>query len=721
MITILALAIALAVAIAVVGFLLLDRVRNENRSNAEVDVAASILTAHVYNYDLAAVRSVGEALGRNAFVHEVIVLGAHDNIVFNSAQNSSGPTKVLSRPLLSPSDNTRKIGSLRIRVDDISFFHVLDKALIAGVIAFIAIFIPSYAAMNYYTWRYVEDPLRQLSAAIETTLESEKPTPSTFHDDSLIGRFAKQFNIMQNRLISVQADLQEKSVSLQEHADVLEELLTGTNEAVRHFNGAGTFRDYSRKGADNHLLAGIPTRPLYDYTEIEAAIRQSPGVRSVRFVGSVRDGAGKPKALSRPYDLEIDGPGDLLRSVSAVELSQRDLAIIVRDITELRRLEEATNQARRLESLGALTGGVAHDMNNILGIILGNLQLIHRRKSLDADTRAKVETMLKAGRAGADFLQSLLSFSRQRVSYGSRIDVAKVLEEMRPLLSSALDAGQRIQIDAEPGLWVISSPAELGTAILNLVVNARDAMAAGGTIRVVANRHGQDEPRHALVSEKSTVSIKVIDQGAGIPTEHFNRIGDPFYTTKPIGKGTGMGLALVHACAHRFNGRLTYWNNPVQGATFALLLPERPGPEPAESRPVPAQARTEIMREGRILLVDDQPELAEVLCELIETRGHVVTVAHSLAAFREQMAKTSTFDLIVTDMALPDGTGLDVRNVVHSISSSLPVVLISGHLPWAQLSSLEQDAFHAVLTKPVDVDEFLNAIEKAVRKSSAHA
>ncbi len=373
--------------------------------------------------------------------------------------------------------------------------------------------------------------------------------------------------------------------------------------------------------------------------------------------------------------------------------------------------EEALQRAQRLEALGELTGGVAHDFNNLLMIVLGNVDRMRRRPREAADIRA-LDMIAAAVRRGEALTRQLLSFARRRALFPEPTDLARQLADMRPLLSHSLRADITLEIEAEspPGSFVVKvDPAELELAVLNVAVNARDAMPLGGTLTLRLRRVTLTAAQDIDGLTGDFVALSLSDTGTGIAPDVLARVFDPFFTTKPVGKGTGLGLSQFYGFARQSGGSATIASTPGSGTTVTLYLPHS-HEAPAPRLPLPAPAATP--GNGlRVLLVVGNVEVAAATPSRLEMLGFDVVVAASARAALS-LLETQSFALVVTDLEMPGGmSGLDLVRALRAGSLQVPVILATVYDDAAERARHEG---FAVLVKPYDELQLREAVTAAL-------
>jgi len=380
------------------------------------------------------------------------------------------------------------------------------------------------------------------------------------------------------------------------------------------------------------------------------------------------------------------------------------------EMNERTRVEETLRQAQKIEAIGQLTGGVAHDFNNLLMVISGGLDMLDRQT--DPNRRQRLmDGMIRAAQRGASLTKQLLAFSRRQKLRPEPVDVAAQIGGMRELLDRSLRGDVHVEFVFPDSLWPVEvDPGELELVILNLAVNARDAMPNGGTIVVRGeNLPGLDDDEVA----GDYVRLSVIDTGVGMAPEIQSRVFEPFFTTKDIGKGSGLGLAQVHGFATQSRGTVRIQSEVGRGTSIELYLP-RSFDVPSEERHLIdlTRVRPKKNNRGRILLVEDDDEVAALVGEMLGQLGYEVTRAASAAAALGALADGRSVDLIFSDIMMPGGmNGVELAREIRKRRSDIPVLLTSGY---AEASVHEaQTAGIQILAKPYHIDELAAALSTA--------
>ena len=367
----------------------------------------------------------------------------------------------------------------------------------------------------------------------------------------------------------------------------------------------------------------------------------------------------------------------LLRDVEGKPV---EFAGTLTDITEQRSLESQLIQAQKMDAIGKLTGGIAHDFNNLLGAVIGGLSLLERRATLGEEQQRVLAMTKRAAEQGSELVRRLLAFARRQPLQPHPIQLIALRDAVSDLVTHTL--GGLIKVDWQVGeeIWaVFADQSQLELALLNLIINARDAMPGGGIVTIIAENCEApgDEPPGLIKADY--VRIRVADTGTGISPEHLEKVMEPFFTTKEVGKGSGLGLSMVYGFAKQSNGAFRLESELGQGTTAELWLPSASEIAVEETfEPVEPQQR--LLRELKVLLVDDHPEVRSTTAAVLEDSGHEVLQAENGADALELLKKRKCdFDLLITDYAMPHLSGTDFLREARLICPEVPALLITGY------------------------------------------
>jgi PAS domain S-box-containing protein len=417
--------------------------------------------------------------------------------------------------------------------------------------------------------------------------------------------------------------------------------------------------------------------------------------------------------------LEIDNS---LRAIEydgrpAVLMSSRDITEQVRAERARQSIEEQLRQSQRMEAVGKLTGGVAHDFNNILMVIMANTEVLMDEYDLDAPVKEHVHHIDQATQRAADLTRQLLAFSRKQALQPQLTDVNDLVATIGRLLRRAL--GEQIELDAilADELWTVNiDRSQFETALINLCVNARDAMPKGGRLLVETTNTSLDEDYAALNPEAVAgdyVMIAVTDTGGGIPPEVLGKVFEPFFTTKEVGKGTGLGLSMVYGLVKQSNGHIKIYSELGRGTTIKIYLPRVAG-QPKEN--VDTSAVTMPHGNERILVVEDDTQVRTSVVLQLRSLGYAVEQmpdgASGLAAFE---AAATPYDLLLTDVIMPGSmTGKALATKIGERWPQTPVIFMSGYTENAIVHHGQLDAGVLLLTKPFRKRDLAKLVREAL-------
>ena len=397
-----------------------------------------------------------------------------------------------------------------------------------------------------------------------------------------------------------------------------------------------------------------------------------------------------------------------------------DVSDRLREQQRLREAEESLRQAQKMEAVGQLTGGLAHDFNNLLTGIAGAFEMIALR--LAQGRSGEVEKYLQAGqgsvRRAAALTHRLLAFSRRQTLSPKPLVVNRLMQELVELIQRTVGPSIQVETVAAGGLWATLVDAnQLENAILNLCINARDAMPRGGTITIeTANkwldRRTADE--HEL-SAGQYVTISISDTGVGIDKAILPRVFDPFFTTKPLGEGTGLGLSMVYGFARQSNGHVRIYSELGQGTVVCIYLPRHLGKADVESPPVPVPVGPALSGET-VLVIDDEPMIRMLIVDALDELGYACAEASDGPAGLKLLQSNERIDLLITDVGLPGGlNGRQVADAARDFRPDLKVLFITGFAENAALNHGHVAHGMEVLTKPFAVNELVARINRLLR------
>ena len=410
-----------------------------------------------------------------------------------------------------------------------------------------------------------------------------------------------------------------------------------------------------------------------------------------------------------------------MRAVPILYRGQPHALGMARDITQRKALEVRLRQAQRMEALGHLTGGVAHDFNNLLAAIMGYIVLASERETATRDLKlaSHLDKALASCRQARDLIQQMLTFSRGQRGSARPLALADGAAESLKLLRSSLPSSLEIETRLEETPAVMLDPVQLDQILLNLSINARDAMAGLGRIEVAVRRSALREKAVCASCRKrfrgEFAELSVADSGPGIAPHVLERMFEPFFTTKEVGQGSGMGLATVHGIVHEHEGHILVEAAPGAGSRFRILLPMLPAETSATAAaPAPASKASRKHLSGRVLVVDDERAVADFMHELLESWGLEATALVSPLGVLERIARQPP-NLVILDHTMPGVTGMNLAREIAAAHPGMPVVLYTGNSERVEQEELAAAGVRALLHKPVEPDLLYETLRAQLR------
>lgn len=403
------------------------------------------------------------------------------------------------------------------------------------------------------------------------------------------------------------------------------------------------------------------------------------------------------------------------------------LLLAIRDITRNRQLQDQLRQSQKLESIGLLAGGIAHDFNNILQVINGNLGLLTEECRLPPDQHSYLEEIVSAAKRAGELTRQLLAFGRRQHLQMKPVELANLIQALLRMIQRLI--GTNIEITStvpELPCWVHADSGQIEQVILNLCVNARDAMPQGGRLSVTLTRcqiEDEDLSRFRGLNRGAYIKCSISDTGTGIAPEMLGSIFEPFFTTKKAGQGTGLGLSVVQGILQQHKGVIQVYSEVGTGTTFHFLLPEipAPGPEEREATKIAQQTSLSDTEEnaGLILLADDDPSIVRLVADSLRRHGfEVITAQDGLEAC--ELAKTygPKFGAVILDVIMPRLGGIEAAREIQEHVPQLPIIICSG-FPGKLSKTLQPDPSWVWLSKPFPIQELLNALRLALRRKDS--
>jgi two-component system cell cycle sensor histidine kinase/response regulator CckA len=387
----------------------------------------------------------------------------------------------------------------------------------------------------------------------------------------------------------------------------------------------------------------------------------------------------------------------------------RGIVVNARDVTRELGLESRLRQSQKLEALGQLAGGVAHDFNNVLAAISGYAELLHGDLADDDQRRHDLDEILKAAARATGITRQLLAFSRHQTAAAARLDLVEVVHDLSRMLRALLPATIELQVSPErgaPPIEVLADRSQLEQVVMNLALNARDAMPTGGRLLVDVRTGTTPETAH-------TALLEVRDTGVGMSPDVQAHVFEPFFTTKEPGRGTGLGLATVYGIVRQHSASIEIVSAVGEGTTVTVRLPmATPGAEPVADE----AERVELNHGGRVLVIEDEAQVREVTARFLRGAGYEVLTAADAGTALGLLASGGSFDLVLTDSAMPGMRGEDLAAEIAHVQPGLPVVLMSGYRDPSRPP--RPSAVAAFIQKPFTMPALLAEVRRVLARDS---
>jgi len=500
-------------------------------------------------------------------------------------------------------------------------------------------------------------------------------------------------------------------------------------------------------------LRGVDLEPLLEYLHQQPAWSDLPIVLMTHHGGAEQNGSshlsgllGNVTFLERPFH-----PVTLISLVTAalrgrrrqydardrlIDLSeselrlQRTLETLEQQVEErtaqLRSNEEALRQSQKMEAVGQLTGGIAHDFNNMLTGIIGSLELLRRRVSrgkLD-DLDSLIDLGVTSANRAAGLTHRLLAFSRRQSLDSKPVEINQLVTSMGELLQRSINESIALDMRLSDPLWTAEAdPNQLESALLNLVINARDAMPNGGNLTVeTSNRHLDSvfTAAYGTLQPGDYVELSVSDSGCGIPESVMGRVFDPFFTTKPIGQGTGLGLSMIYGFARQSGGHVTIHSEVGKGTTVSLFLPRFVGEMVVAEAANPA--RLPFANAGEtVLIVEDDPAVRVLISAVLKELGYAFVEASDANTALPIIESDQRIDLMISDVGLPGMNGRQLAEIGRQIRPELKVLFITGYAEHAAVRGGFLDPGMQLITKPFTFDLLTAKVREMIRAAASQA
>jgi PAS domain S-box-containing protein len=507
-----------------------------------------------------------------------------------------------------------------------------------------------------------------------------------------------------DELKRAQSRIEEQAALLDQTQDAI--IVRDLKQRVLYWNkGAERIYGWTATEALGRSVCELFYRDRGQFTHaMETLLRRGEWSGELRHVNK----SGQEIAIEARWSLLRDGGG-----------SPRSVLAINTDVTERKKIEAQFLRAQRVESIGTLAGGLAHDLNNLLSPIVLSVSLL-RDALPDGPMRKVVDTVEQSAHRGTHLVQQVLSFARGVEGAHVAVHLSDVVREIETIMQTTFPKNVTFSSHLPPDLWLVrGDPTQLSQILLNLCVNARDAMLEGGRLRISAQNRALDEQEaaaHPVIKPGRYVTLEVSDTGVGMGPEIVERIFEPFFTTKELGKGTGLGLSAVRGIVRSHGGTISVHSTPGRGSTFRILLPA----QEEAGAPLPVRAPAERIRGNGevILVVDDEASILQVTQETLQLHGYrVLTAVDGAQAMALFALRRAEINLVLTDLMMPVMDGYAFIAALQRIEAKVPVIAVSGVGDEVSGQRLARGGVHQVLTKPFSAESLLAAIARGLAEA----
>ena len=728
----LTLAILVTLAVVCVAYGILEHERDarfialEGRADRITDLASHSVAYSVWNVDLVAIDEQLASLTSDPEVVEFSITA----VGYGTLREITKSQEVLLDPIIrtqdinfvTPETGSQKIGEVRVVLTRALVEQSISEAHRAVLILIIVILAVLYAATFVLLKQMVSAPVNRLEAMVDRIAHGDLDAHCSVDSRDELGRLAERFNTMADRLRDSAGRLRDSETRLQLVLDGSQlgywDWNIKTNEVVRNARWAemlGYTLEEVEYSVNQWTDLHHPDDRNFAWKSITDHLEGRTPFHKIEYRMLAKDGQYK-WILDQAKIVSWDASGKPLRMCG----THTDITEWKQAEQEREKLQSQLVQAQKMDTVGQLAGGVAHDFNNMLGVILGYAELALNQVDPSSSLYQDLEEIHNAGQRSADITKQLLAFARKQTIAPKILDLNEVVEGMLKMLRRLI--GEDITLAWLPAQTELGQvkidPSQLDQLLVNLCVNGRDAIAGVGRIAVETGTMIFDEAycaEHPGFSPGSFILLSVSDDGCGMDKEISQKIFEPFFTTKVVGQGTGLGLATVYGVVKQNNGFINVYSEPGQGTTFNIYLPVHSGAS-GNSR-TKTVSETNMSGTETILIVEDDAMLLKMTKAMLKKFGYTVLTANTpTKAIQLAKENASKIHLVITDVVMPDMNGRDLADQLHILDSERKILFMSGYTAdvIAHRGVLDEDV--CFLHKPFSSKELAGKVREALEK-----
>lgn len=601
------------------------------------------------------------------------------------------------------------IGFVRLRISTEPVNQAIRNTVLKNILAAVLLTVIAVMMLNALIGHYLLKPILALQRAVARHKQGEFPETVRVASPDEIGRLSSEFNAMS-------LALREREERLAEEKERLAVTLRSIGDAVIVTDMAGVIT-LINKVAEHHTGWTLQEAAGRQLAEVFNIVNEKTGERSENPVEKVLKtglicGLAHPTALIRK-----DGTTIAIEDSAAPIRDRKSelvgIVLVFRDVTEKHRMEEELLKVEKLQSVGVLAGGLAHDFNNLLTSMVGNISMAKTYIDTRSKAYARLNEAEAASRRATDLTHQLLTFAKGGAPVKRSASIVDILREAVSFTLSGTNIASESVIN--DNIWAVEVDAgQISQVFSNLIINALQAMPAGGTLRYTVSNAVLEEQEVPSLNAGAYVKISIQDTGTGIPAEHLSRIFDPYFTTKQ--KGSGLGLASVYSIIKKHDGHVMVESSSEAGTTFHIYLPALPG-EPAAHA---ADAGTIARGGGTVLVMDDEEFVREVSGEMLRDLGYSVAFAkngaEAIALYREALEANRPFDMVIMDLTIPGGMGgKEAVQQLRALDPKVKAIVSSGYSNDPIMADYQAYGFKGVIVKPYDITSFSNTLSEVMK------